>query len=216
MAGYQKINSKMVQVDLAQGRQVFSRRGAMLAYTGRVSFTPSVIGGQGIGGMIGRRMAGESVPLMVTEGQGSVMYGHGGLHVDVVELAGDTLCIEADRLLCYDGTLQAGTMFLGAQGGVRGVLRGAVTGQGLFTTMLSGHGGVAMLSHGGVIALQIRPDRPIVVDPQAYVAHRGQVQNALTTAVGWRDMVGRGSGEAFQLKLSGTGIVYVQASEREP
>ena len=31
----------------------------------------------------------------------------------------------------------------------------------------------------------------------------------------WRDMVGRGSGEAFQLELSGNGAVYVQASEEK-
>jgi uncharacterized protein (AIM24 family) len=28
-------------------------------------------------------------------------------------------------------------------------------------------------------------------------------------------MVGRGSGEAFQLELSGSGVVYVQASEEK-
>jgi hypothetical protein len=28
-------------------------------------------------------------------------------------------------------------------------------------------------------------------------------------------MIGRGSGEAFQLELSGYGVVYVQASERK-
>ena len=37
----------------------------------------------------------------------------------------------------------------------------------------------------------------------------------LSTALGWRDMVGRGSGEAFQLELSGSGAVYVQASEEK-
>ncbi len=53
------------------------------------------------------------------------------------------------------------------------------------------------------------------VDPQAYVAHRGDVRNRLTAALGWREMVGRGSGEAFQLELSGQGTVYVQASEEK-
>ena len=39
--------------------------------------------------------------------------------------------------------------------------------------------------------------------------------DSLSTALGWRDMVGRGSGEAFQLELSGNGSVYVQASEEK-
>ena len=46
-------------------------------------------------------------------------------------------------------------------------------------------------------------------------AHRGEVRNRLSAAVGWRELVGRGSGEAFQLELTGSGTVYVQASEEK-
>ncbi|WFB07338.1 AIM24 family protein [Streptomyces sp. LX-29] len=210
------LNSRMVQAQLAPGQKLFSQRGAMLAYQGDVRFTPSVTGGQGgVLGMIGRRVAGEATPLMVVEGSGTVMFGHGGHHVHVVDLWGETLHVEADRLLAFDGTLRQGTMFLGAQGGVMGMVRGQVTGQGLFTTTLEGNGSVAVMAHGGVIELGITPGRPVHVDPQAYVAHRGEVRNRLSTAIGWREMVGRGSGEGFQLELSGTGTVYVQASEEK-
>jgi uncharacterized protein (AIM24 family) len=123
--------------------------------------------------------------------------------------------VEADRLLAFEGSLRQGTMFMGSQGGVMGVIRGQVTGQGLFTTTLQGHGAVAVMAHGGVIELPITSQRPVHVDPQAYVAHRGDVRNKLSTALGWRDMVGRGSGEGFQLELSGNGTVYVQASEEK-
>jgi uncharacterized protein (AIM24 family) len=152
---------------------------------------------------------------MTVEGQGSVMFGHGGHNIHVIELTGDTLYVEADRLLAFDGTLQQSTMFMGQQGGVMGMVRGQVTGQGLFTTKLDGQGSVAVMAHGGVFELPIGPGQPVHVDPQAYVAHRGQVTNKLSTALGWRDMVGRGSGEAFQLELSGHGVVYVQASEEK-
>ncbi|MBP8539319.1 AIM24 family protein, partial [Streptomyces sp. MK37H] len=144
-----------------------------------------------------------------------VMFGHGGHHVHVIDLVGDTLYVESDRLLAFDGSLRQGTMFLGSQGGVMGMVRGQVTGQGLFTTTLEGQGSAAVMAHGGVLELPIGPGRPVHVDPQAYVAHRGDVRNKLSTAIGWREMVGRGSGEAFQLELSGTGMVYVQASEEK-
>ncbi|MFJ5551451.1 MULTISPECIES: AIM24 family protein [unclassified Streptomyces] len=213
---FTQINSKMVEAQVVPGQRLFSQRGAMIAYRGEVAFTPDIAGGQGgVMGMIGRRVANEQVPLMTVEGQGSVMFGHGGHHVHVVQMTGDTLYVEADRLLAFDGTLQQGTMFMGQQGGVMGMVRGQVTGQGLFTTTLAGHGSVAVMAHGGVIELPITPQRPIHVDPQAYVAHRGDVRNKLSTALGWRDMVGRGSGEAFQLELSGHGVVYVQASEEK-
>jgi uncharacterized protein (AIM24 family) len=214
--GFTRINSKMVEAQVLPGRRLFSQRGAMLAYRGQVTFTPNIQGGQGgIGSMIGRRVANEATPLMTVEGQGSVMFGHGGHHVHTIDLSGDTLYVEADRLLAFEGSLQQGTMFMGSQGGVMGVIRGQVTGQGLFTTTLKGQGAVAVMAHGGVIELPISPQRPVHVDPQAYVAHRGEVRNKLSTALGWRDMVGRGSGEAFQLELSGQGTVYVQASEEK-
>ncbi|WP_395106319.1 AIM24 family protein [Actinomadura sp. SCN-SB] len=216
MPGYESINSKMLQVTIAPGQEVYSKRGAMLAYTGRVSFAPTATAGQGIGGTLGRAMAGEHSAMMHVTGQGTALFGHAGLDVEVVDLVpGETLVVEADRLLVYDATLQLGTLFMGEQGGMRGVIRGAVSGQGLFTSTLNGQGSCALLSHGGVMELPITPQSPVHVDPQAYVAHRGQVQNKLTTAVGLRDMIGRGSGEGFQLELSGSGVVYVQASERK-
>ncbi|WP_407549917.1 AIM24 family protein [Streptomyces sp. Pv4-95] len=221
------LNSRMVEARLTPGMRMFSQRGAMLAYRGDVTFTPNIQGGQGgLGSMIGRRVAGEATPLMTVEvppgpagpggaSGGTVMFGHGGHHVHVVDLTGETLYVEADRLLAFDGTLEQGTMFMGSQGGVMGMVRGQVTGQGLFTTTLKGHGSAAVMAHGGVVELPITPQRPVHVDPQAYVAHRGDVRNKLSTALGWRDMVGRGSGEGFQLELSGQGTVYVQASEEK-
>jgi uncharacterized protein (AIM24 family) len=224
---FRKINPKLIEAQVVPGQRMFSQRGAMIAYTGEVSFTPNRQGGQGgVGSMIGRRVAGEAAPLMTVEvplgpggpgetPEGKVMFGHGGHHVEVIELSGDTLCVEADRLLAFDGTLEQGTLFLGSDGGVMGLVRGQVTGQGLFTTTLKGSGSAAVMAHGGVIRLPITPDRPVHVDPQAYVAHHGDVRNKLSTALGWREMVGRGSGEGFQLELSGNGTVYVQASEEK-
>ncbi|MFF0782543.1 AIM24 family protein [Streptomyces sp. NPDC003720] len=213
---FREINSKMVEATVLPGQRLFSQRGAMLAYRGEVSFTPNVQGGQGgLMSMIGRRVAGEAAPLMSVEGSGTVFFGHGGHHVHVIALTGDTLYVEADRLLAFEGTLRQGTMFMGSQGGVMGLVRGQVTGQGLFTTTLQGQGAVAVMAHGGVFEIPITPQRPVHVDPQAYVAHHGDVRNRLSTALGWRDMVGRGSGEAFQLELSGSGTVYVQASEEK-
>lgn len=213
---FREVNSKVVEAQMVPGQRMFSQRGAMLAYRGEVSFTPNITGGQGgVMSMIGRRVANEATPLMTVEGSGTVMFGHGGHHIQVIRLTGDTLYVEADRLLAFDGSLEQGTMFMGSQGGVMGMVRGQVTGQGLFTTTLKGRGEVAVMAHGGVIELPISPGRPVHVDPQAYVAHHGDVRNKLSTALGWRDMVGRGSGEAFQLELTGTGAVYVQASEEK-
>jgi uncharacterized protein (AIM24 family) len=213
---FREINDKLVEATVRPGQRMFSQRGAMVAYRGDVGFTPNIQGGQGgVMSMIGRRVANEATPLMTVEGDGTVLFGHGGHHIQVVNLDGDTLYVEADRLLAFDGSLEQGTMFMGSQGGVMGMVRGQVTGQGLFTTTLRGHGAVAVMAHGGVVELPISPGRTVHVDPQAYVAHYGDVRNKLSAALGWREMVGRGSGEAFQLELSGSGAVFVQASEEK-
>ena len=213
---FTQVNPKVVAAPVAPGNEVLARRGAMLAYTGDVGFAPVHAGAGGVGGMAGRMIAREQVAMMVARGRGSVYYGFRGMYVTIVELNGSgPLSVEADRLVAHDANLQSTVVFLGQQGGIRGAVRGAVTGQGMFTTQLHGFGSVAVLSHGGTIALPVEPGRPTTVDPQAYVAHVGQVDADIAVNASWRDAVGRGSGEAIQLKLTGSGTVYVQASEQK-
>ena len=227
MPGYEKVNGKVVKADLSRG-PVLARRGAMLFYTGQVSFRPAGggmpggmsggmpgMGGLGaIAGMAGRALAGEHVAMMAAEGMGEVHYGFRGSNVTVIELQGELLQVEADRLLCHDANLQSSVVVLGS-GGVRQAVRGAVSGQGLATTQISGMGSVAVLSHGGTFALPVTGGQTIGVDPQSYVAAQGNLTVDVAASLGWRDAVGKGSGEAIQLKVTGQGTVYVQASERK-
>jgi uncharacterized protein (AIM24 family) len=210
---FEQVNSKVVRAQVAPGHEILARRGAMLGYDGQITFRPIAGQGQGVGDMIGRAMSGESNKMMATEGTGSVLYGFRGLYVSVIELSGDSLTVEADRLLAHDANLQTGVEFIG-QGGARAAVRGAMTGQGLFTTKVMGQGSVAVLSHGGTFQLPLNGET-VGVDPQAYVGHVGALTIDLKASVGMRDLIGRGSGEAFQLHVSGHGTVYVQASERK-
>jgi uncharacterized protein (AIM24 family) len=213
---FEQVNGKVITAAVSPGREILARRGAMLAYTGDVGFSPVHMGPGGAGGMVGRMMQGEQVAMMVAQGQGTVHYGYHGLYVTIIEVDGSgPLSVEADRLVAHEASLQSAVVFLGSQGGIRGAVRGAVSGQGLFTTQLHGYGSVAVLSHGGTIAIPVDGSRPVAVDPQSYVAHVGQCQVDISASVGWRDAVGRGSGEAIQLKLTGNGTVYVQASEQK-
>ena len=211
---FEQVNSKVVRARVSGSSAVLARRGAMLGCSGQVFFRPVMGQGRGLTGLAGAALAGESNPMMATTGDGEVLYGFQGLHVTVLELDGSTaLSVEADRLLAHDADLQTSVQFLGS-GGLGGMIRGAATGQGLFTTSVSGRGSVALLSHGGTFPMAVTPGEVVAVDPQAYVAHTGQLQVDLKAkGLGWRDAVGKGSGEAFQLHASGTGTVYVQASE---
>lgn len=213
---FESVNSKVVRARIGGGRAVLSRRGAMLGYEGDVAFRPvSGTGSGGLRGMVGAALASESNAMMAASGTGSVLYGFRGLHVTVVDLDGRApLLVEADRLLAHDADLQTSVQMIGS-GGLRQAVRGAATGQGLFTTQVVGAGAVALLSHGGTFPLQVQPGDVVGVDPQAFVATVGQLAVDLKAKVGWRDAVGKGSGEAFQLQVTGSGTVYVQASENK-
>ncbi len=232
---FEKVNSKVVKVNLTAAGEVLARKGAMLYYAGDVGFVPEGpggmpmpgLGGGGFGSAVGRSLAGEHEVMMRAHGNGEVFYGRAGLHCTVVQVQGAQLTVEASRLLAHTTGLQSSIVSVmsrnggsgGGGGGLRGMLRGAVagvvTGQGMFTTQLSGQGSAVLLSHGGTLELQVDAQQPTFVDPQAYVGHLGNVSIELTTAMSWRDAVGRGSGEAMQLKLVGQGTVYVQASEQK-
>ncbi|MGW4714901.1 AIM24 family protein [Nocardia sp. NPDC004260] len=229
---FEKINGKVVKVNVGMAGGVVARNGAMLFYTGDVSFAPHQIpGAGGMGGMgglmglAGRAMAGEHERTMLAQGNGEVHYGFAGLEVHVVHMQpGATLRVEASRLLANTAGLQSSVVSVmssggggggGLMGALRGAASGALTGQGLFTTQLSGQGAAVLLAHGGFLELQVGGPNPIVVDPQAFVAAYGNVQTELKAELSWRDAVGRGSGEAMQLHCVGQGVVYVQASEEK-
>ncbi|MFD4406801.1 AIM24 family protein [Nocardia sp. NPDC058499] len=230
---FEQINSKVVKVDIGAAGGVVARTGGMLFYTGDVSFAPHEIpGGAGMGGggglvrMAGRMMAGEHQRTMLAQGTGQVHYGFAGLEVHIVPIQpGAMLQVEASRLLAYTAGLQTSVVSVGSSGGggggggimgaLRGAASGALTGQGMFTTQLSGHGSAVLLAHGGYLEMPIGGPNPVVVDPQAFIASYGNVQTELKAAVSWRDAVGRGSGEAMQLQCAGQGVVYVQASEEK-
>lgn len=229
---FTKVNPKVVKVNVGQVGGVVARAGAMLYYTGQVSFSPHQIPGAGqmggMGGIVrmaGRMMQGEHERTMLAQGNGEVHYGYAGLDVHTVDVApGAVLRVEASRLLGNTAGLQSSVVSVvssGASGGggvmgmLRGAASGALTGQGMFTTQLSGQGSAVLLAHGGVIEMAVGGPAPVVVDPQAFVAAYGNVQTELKTALSWRDAVGRGSGEAMQLHCVGQGVVFVQASEEK-
>jgi uncharacterized protein (AIM24 family) len=213
MAAYSLVNEKLLEVQL-QNDEVFSKKGAMIACKGEVEFARSFLGTGGLQEMAMRTVTGEGMQLMVARGSGQVFYSHFGKQVTIVKLQGETFYAESESVLAFDRRLRAGTMFLGNQGGVGGLVRGAVTGQGLFTTTLEGHGELAFISDGEAIGLDVRHDQPVFVDPNAYVGHKGQVTSSIVTDVSWKTFIGQTSGESYQLKFTGQGTVYIQPSER--
>lgn len=207
MAQLRLKDARVLEVHL-QGDAVRAVTGAMVAFDGQVSFKNAGLGGgDGLKAALKRKVTGESLSLMECSGSGVVYFAVDAQHIEIVELANETLQVESSQLLAVAGKLHTDVTFTG--------LRGASSGQGLFTTTVSGFGTVALLSAGGPpIALEVSPQYPLVVDPDAYVASRGQLNQSFVTDVSWKSVLGEGSGEPFSLRFDGSGIVYIQPAER--
>ena len=213
MPSFSLLNSKLLRVELA-GDHVLSRKGTMIAYKGQVQFARSFLGNGGVQEIAMRMATNEGIALMSARGDGEVLFADHGRQVTLIPMRGDTLYVESDNVLAFDPGLRSGTAFLGNQGGVGGLLRGAATGQGLFTSTFTGQGHVALLSEGDSLALEVTDTQPVFVDPQAYIGHQGNVSSTFVTDVSWKSFLGQTSGESYQLRFTGRGTVYIQASER--
>ncbi|UGT40630.1 AIM24 family protein [Nocardia yamanashiensis] len=200
-------SKKVIEAHLA-GDSLRAIAGSMVAYEGNVQFKSAGFGGgDGVLAGLKRRATGESLSLMECTGNGRVFFAVNGQHVTVVNLNNETLQVESQQLLAFAGQLRTNVAFAG--------LRGASTGAGLFTTTVSGTGQVALLSAGGpLIHLEVSPQFPLVVDPDAFVASRGNLNQSFVTDVSWRSALGQDGGEAFSLRYDGHGVVLIQPAER--
>ncbi|SHG36961.1 AIM24 family protein [Geodermatophilus nigrescens] len=199
-------HKRVLHADL-HGDRIRAASGSMVAVEGNVDFKSSGMGGGGgMRAALKRAVAGESISLMDCSGSGRVYLALDAMDVLVVDLAGDTLTVESEHILAHTEQLRLDVQFSG--------LRGVTSGQGLATTTVSGHGQVALVSEGPVMALEVAPGAELVVDPDAYVGSRGQLSMNLVSGVSWKSLVGEGSGEPFSLRFTGHGLVLVQSAER--
>ncbi|MDQ8702054.1 AIM24 family protein [Streptomyces sp. LHD-70] len=205
MAQFRLQGSKVLAVSLT-GDNVKAKNGSMVAYDGRMAFKKMSGGGEGIRGMVTRRLTGEQMTVMEVKGHGTCFFADRASEINLVHLQNDTLYVESSNVLCADGTLRTGTSFTG--------LRGASQGNGLFTTTIEGTGQAAIMSDGPAVVLRVSPQYPLTVDPGAYIAHQGNVSQSFQSGVNFRTFMGEGSGESFQIRFEGDGLVYVQPSER--
>ncbi|WP_179470934.1 AIM24 family protein [Mycolicibacterium vinylchloridicum] len=207
MAQLFQASGKIIEARL-DNTSIKALSGSMVAYEGNVTFKAAGFGGgAGLVAGIKQRATGESLSLMECQGHGRVFLAVNAQHVAIVDLNNEQLRVESRQLLAMAGNLQTNVTFAG--------LRGASSGQGLFTTVVSGVGQVALLSAGGpLIHLEVSPQYPLVVDPDAFVCAKGNLQQSFITDVSWRTVVGQGSGEAFSLRWDGSGLVSIQPAER--
>ncbi len=195
-------SERMVRV--AFGPEVIAAQGAMVAYQGTIEFAYQ--GSKNLSGMLKKAVTGEGGNLMRVSGQGEVFFARAAQHVFLLELEGDAITVNTRSLLAFDGSLSYDIRSMGNAGAFAG---------GLFNLLLQGQGVAAISSDGAPLVLDCST-QPTFVDPQAAVCWSANLQPQLKSSFKLGSLIGRGSGEAFQLAFHGPGFVVVQPSEGQP
>ncbi|MEU8462236.1 AIM24 family protein [Streptomyces sp. NPDC029003] len=199
-AGMTLQNAKSVKYTV--NGEMLARQGAMVAFRGNLQFERK---GQGIGGMLKRAVTGEGLALMSVRGQGEAWFAHQGGHCFIVDFEpGDALTINGRNVLCFDPTLSYEIKMVKGAG---------MTGGGLFNSLFTGTGKLAVVCDGNPIVIPVTAQAPVYVDTDAVVGWSAELETGLHRSQSVGSMIRGGSGEAVQLKLSGEGFVIVRPSE---
>jgi uncharacterized protein (AIM24 family) len=196
-------NPRMLRVNFAG--EFFARQGAMVAYQGEVDFAYQ--GAGGVGKFFKKALTGEGMPLMKVTGRGDVFLARDAWDVHVIDLegGGDSITVNGENVLAFEP---------GLQWDIRRVEGAGIAAGGLFNTVFSGQGRIAIACHGQPALLTV--DQPTFVDTQSAVAWSSSLSTGVRRTMKAGALIGRGSGEAVQLAFEGQGFVLVQASEGAP
>lgn len=201
---FQLENPHLLEINLA-GQRVQVKKGSMVAYDGQIKFEREGILSQGLGNLFKKAISGEGTSMMHATGQGRLYVADSAKYVHVINLTNDTINVNGNDVLAYEEGVKSDIKMLKSIGGMLG--------GGLFQVRLSGNGHIALTSHGRPITLRVTPDHPVCTDPNATVAWSGNLTPELKTDISLKTLIGRGSGESFQMRFAGEGWVMVQPYE---
>jgi uncharacterized protein (AIM24 family) len=194
-------NSKLLKVSLA-GNTIQAKLGSMVAYQGEVAFEHA--GSGGMSRMLKKAVTGEGQSLMKVSGSGEVFLADTAQDVHLIYLEGEKITVNGPNLLAFDADIDWNIERVQGASGMMG--------GGLYNTALQGTGWVAILSDGPPVLLNVA-SAPTFADAQAAITWSQGVTTALKTDFKMKNLIGRGSGETFQMAFSGQGWVLVQPSE---
>ena len=194
-------NSKLLKVELA-GVEIQAKLGSMVAYQGDVSFEHA--GSGGLSRMIKKAVTNEGADLMKVSGTGEIFLADMAQDVQLLRLEDEAITANGPHVLAFDAGIEWDIKRVeGASGALSG---------GLYNMELSGSGNVALVSDGPPVLIEIDGESTFA-DPQAAITWSQGVSSSVKTDVNVKTLIGKGSGETFQLAFSGSGWLLLQPSE---
>lgn len=191
-------NNKLLRVRLNE--PVMAKQGAMVAYQGDVQFAYQ---GGGMKKLLKKVVTGEGPALMRVEGRGDVFFANHADDIHILRLENSGISVNGPNVLAFSA---------GLDWNVERIKGGTIAAGGLFNTTLRGTGWVAITTDGPPVVLD-PAEAPTFADADALVAWSVDLRTGIHSSFSAGALVGRGSGEAFQVTFSGQGFVIVQPSE---
>lgn len=194
-------NSKLLRVRINE--PFMAKQGSMVAYQGNVNFAYQ---GGGAAKFLKKALTGEGLSLMRVEGQGDVFLADLAHDVHILQINNSGISVNGKNVLAFSASLEWN---------IERVKGGSIAAGGLFNTTLRGTGWVAITTEGMPVVLN-PAEAPTFADANALVAWSTHLQTSIKSSVTAGALIGRGSGEAFQVSFHGQGFVIVQPSEGPP
>jgi uncharacterized protein (AIM24 family) len=194
---------RMLEVNL--DGMLWIKMGAMAAYRGSIKFEREGILEKGIGKFLKKAVTGEGARLTKAVGKGQMYLADMGKSVQILNLQDESIVVNGNDLLAFEPSIEWDIKMM------RKVT--AMVAGGLFNVRLTGTGMVAITSHFEPLTLMVRPDMPVRTDPNATIAWSGSLTPEFRTDMSFKTLLGRGSGESFQMEFAGEGFVVIQPYE---
>jgi uncharacterized protein (AIM24 family) len=194
----------MLELNISN-QTVMLKKGAMVAYTGNIKYEREGILSKGIGNLLKKTVSGEGTTMMKTTGTGRVYAADSEKRVRILYLENEAINVNGNDILAHEESIQSDVKMMKSIAGIMG--------GGLFQVRLSGTGHIAVTTHGNPMTLLVKPGQPVYTDPNATVAWSGNLTPIIKTDISLKTLIGRGSGESFQMMFEGDGWVIIQPCE---
>ena len=194
-------NDRLLKISL-KGHEIQAKLGTMVAYQGDVKFEHA--GSGGMSRLVKKIATGEDAKFMKCTGTGELFLAEGAQEIHILRLEDDQITCNGRNLLAFDGGIDWDIKRVEGAGGVLG--------GGLFNVVLKGSGFIALLSDGPPVLLDVS-DAATFADPNAAITWSSGVTTRLKSDINVKTLIGKGSGETFQMAFEGSGWVLVQPSE---
>jgi uncharacterized protein (AIM24 family) len=194
-------NSRLLKISL-RDHTIQAKLGTMVAYQGDVNFEHA--GSGGMSRLVKKIATGEDAKFMKCTGSGELFLAEMAHEVHILQLASDEITCNGENLLAFEDGIDWDIKKVEGGGGL---LAG-----GLFNVSLKGSGYVALLSDGPPMLLDIG-ETPTFADPASAITWSSGVRTSIKSTISAKTLIGKGSGETFQVAFEGTGWALIQPSE---